>query len=84
MGPRHCGACGQRAYTGRLTLRGILARSVSEVANLDRGLLHTVISLTRSPGETARHYIHGRTACYTNPVKYLIIMVAVATFASVR
>lgn len=49
-----------------------------EILRWDRGLLHTVVALTRTPGPAIREYLSGRTRPYSNPIKYLLILVALA------
>lgn len=56
-----------------------LARTgASEILRWDRGLMHTVVALTRRPGPAIREYLGGRTRPYSNPIKYLLILVALA------
>jgi hypothetical protein len=50
--------------------------------NLERGLLATLRGLTIRPGRTVREYLSGRTRPYTNPVKYLLLFVALSGFAT--
>lgn len=64
-------------------MRPLLRDAADAAFNLDSGLLHTALALTRRPGEMVREYIAGRTRPYTNPAKYLVICAAVATFASI-
>lgn len=64
-------------------MRALLRDAADAAFNLDSGLLHTALTLTRRPGEMVREYLAGRTRPYTNPAKYLIICAAVATFASI-
>jgi hypothetical protein len=79
---KYCGRCGQRQRRSRFSLRPLLRQAADDAFNLDQGLLHTVIALTRRPGPMVREYLSGRTRPYTNPVKYLIICAALATFVS--
>ncbi|HEX2189067.1 MAG TPA: DUF3667 domain-containing protein [Longimicrobiaceae bacterium] len=80
----YCHACGQRARRGRFTVRGIFAHLVTDAFDLNRGLLFTAVALTVRPGAAIRDYVDGATARYTNPVKYLVVCVALAVFASVQ
>ena len=70
---RYCAECGQREMGGRLTLRRLWGEFASRVFNLNRGLLHTVASLARSPGSVPRDYVEGRRRTYTNPLSFLLL-----------
>jgi hypothetical protein len=79
-----CNGCGQRAVRERFTLRSILTQLVTDAFDLNRGLLFTALSLFRRPGEVVREYVSGATVRYTNPVKYLVVCVALVVFASIQ
>lgn len=79
-----CNGCGQRAVRERFTLRGILTHLVTDAFDLNRGLLFTAVALFRRPGEVVREYLSGATVRYTNPVKYLVVCVALVVFASIQ
>lgn len=68
----------------RFTLRGILTHLVTDAFDLNRGLLFTAVALFRRPGEVVREYVSGATVRYTNPVKYLVVCVALVVFASIQ
>lgn len=74
--------CGQPVQPPRLTLRGILANVARDGFNLERGFLATLVGLSVRPGAAIREYLGGRTLPYTNPLKYLLVWVALATFAT--
>lgn len=80
----YCAACGQRVVSGRLTVRGITQQVAHDVLNLDRGILFTAVELTRRPGDAIREYVDGRRVRYTGPVKYFVLTVALATFATTQ
>lgn len=61
-------------------MRSLLRQAADNLLNLDQGLLHTMGALSRRPGWMVQEYLRGRTRPFTNPVKYLIIWVALATF----
>ncbi|HEX2094868.1 MAG TPA: DUF3667 domain-containing protein [Longimicrobiaceae bacterium] len=84
LGGEYCSACGQRVHRERFTLRSVFMRLVTDAFDLNRGLLFTALALFRRPGEAVREYVGGATVRYTNPVKYLVICVALAVFASVQ
>jgi hypothetical protein len=79
----YCARCGQRRRAERFSTRTLLRDAADAAFNLDSGLLHTGLALTRRPGAMVREYLAGRTRPYTNPAKYLIICAAMATFASI-
>jgi len=48
--------------------------------NLEKGILYTAKELTIRPGKTIRNYIEGKRVRYSNPVKYLLLISAIAAF----
>lgn len=79
-----CNACGQRAVRGRFTVRGVVTHLATDAFDLNRGLLFTAVELFRRPGEVVREYVSGATVRYTNPVKYLVVCVALTVFLTVK
>lgn len=79
-----CHGCGQRVQAGRLTVRGIVSHLVTDAFDLNRGLLFTATALFRRPGEAVREYLAGATVRYTNPVKYLLVLVALTVVMFMR
>jgi len=79
-----CHGCGQRVQAGRLTVRGIVSHLVTDALDLNRGLLFTATALFRRPGEAVREYLAGATVRYTNPVKYLLVLVALTVLMFMR
>jgi hypothetical protein len=71
-----CGNCGQEARE-RLTIGLVVRNVVSTVFGLDRGLLHTSLSLSRSPGRVVGDYVAGATVSYTSPVSYLLLCASI-------
>lgn len=76
---RYCPSCGQKVLEGRFTLRRIVVDALNDLLNLDRGLLFTVLELSRRPGEAIRQYVSGRTVRFSTPVKYFLLMAALTT-----
>ncbi len=70
----HCSVCGQKAKTGRLTVRHALRAVTGEVLELESPLLRTAWNLTWRPGWVCAEYIAGRRTSLTNPFKYALIM----------
>lgn len=71
-----CGNCGQEARE-RLTIGLVLRNVASTVFGLNRGLLYTFLSLSRSPGRVVSDYVAGATVSYTNPVSYLLLCASI-------
>lgn len=70
---RFCSGCGQREMGERLTLGALWREFAGRVFNLNRGLLHTVVSLAKSPGSVPRDYVEGRRRTYTNPLSFFLL-----------
>ena len=77
-----CAQCGQRVRAGRLTMRGVATEAVQYVLSLDSGLLRTVVDLVRRPAGLITDVLAGRTVRYAGPVRYFLVMVAVAQVLS--
>jgi hypothetical protein len=71
-----CARCGQRALTGRHTVRGMAGGILARIVNLERGFFHTVARLTVAPGQVVRDYLGGRTVPYVHPFGYLLVTFA--------
>jgi hypothetical protein len=80
----YCSQCGQKALDGRFTFPNVLRHVVTDALDLNRGLLFTAWSLLRDPGRAIRSYVAGRTVRYTNPVKYLLIVVTLVVLVYVQ
>jgi hypothetical protein len=78
----YCHDCGQRMTQPRITLRGTLRTLLLDAFDLDRGLVHTVVELSRGPGHVVRRFIAGQRVRYTNPVKYFFITASVLQVVS--
>ncbi len=65
---------------GRLTLRRLWVEFASRVFNLNRGLLATVVGMSRRPGQVPLDYVEGRRRTYTNPLTYLLLASALSLF----
>lgn len=75
----YCGACGQKASSGRITGADVREAWQSEL-HLRRGWLRTVVELTRRPGGMIHDYLDGHRVLYIGPVRYTLTMMAIATF----
>lgn len=76
-----CSHCGQ-LYTAnnRLSFADIRRDFFDNVFNVHRGLPFTIWNLLIRPGKVGREYLDGRRKTYTNPVRYLIIALAIQAF----
>ncbi len=77
----YCSACGQRAATGRLSLREALEQAVQGFTALDRAWPATVVGLARDPGGTAARYVEGHRVAYVTPVRWAAWMVGLYVVA---
>lgn len=77
---RFCPSCGQHQMRGRLTMRRLWGEFSSRVFNLNRGLLATIVGMSRRPGQVPLDYIEGRRRRYTNPLTYLFLASALSVF----
>lgn len=77
----YCSHCGQRSIANeRLNFKVVFNDFLDNVFNIHKGLIHTFWRLIINPGEVGRQYIEGRRKMYTNPVRYLIIAIAIQAF----
>lgn len=77
-----CSHCGQRTHLNEITVKELffaLARSF----NLEKGVLYTAKQLSIRPGAAIREYIEGKRIHFTNPIKYLLLISAVAAFMNI-
>ncbi|OZC03320.1 DUF3667 domain-containing protein [Rubricoccus marinus] len=76
----YCPGCGQHQSNSRLTLRRLWTEFASRAFNVNRGLLATVVELTKHPGQVPLDYVEGKRQRYTNPLTYLFLASAVSLF----
>lgn len=74
----YCQDCGQHFLEERLHIRSLLQDLVQQHLSVNRGLLRTIIEMTRSPGSVVRRFIQGQRRRYVNPFTYLFFGAAVA------
>jgi hypothetical protein len=80
-----CARCGEPAHPSqRLELPWLVRDAVKQVSDLDRGFLHTLIALSTRPGAMVRGYIGQERRRFTNPAKYLLVMVALVTMVRIQ
>ena len=75
----YCGACGQRASSGKLSMADVRQEVQSEL-HLSRGWLRTIVELTRRPGGMIRDYLDGHRVVYIGPVRYSLTIMAIMIF----
>lgn len=73
-----CAQCGQKNLATRFTLRSVITDAIVQFLSLDRGLVHTVVSLIRKPGEVVQQYVSGKTILFSNPFRYFLLWITVA------
>ena len=74
----YCGACGQPAATGRLTMRQLFADAASGFLKIERRAVQTTHDLLVRPGPFLLAYLGGKRAPYAGPVQYLLLTLAAA------
>ena len=76
-----CSDCGQRTIANnRLQFKDIVNDFFDNAFNIHKGLFYTFWSLIIKPGIVGRTFISGQRKRFTNPVRYLIIAVAIQAF----
>lgn len=76
-----CSSCGQKHQPGRLAFWALVKELFTRLFNVERGLLHTFLSLLRHPGLVARDYVCGKHRPYVNPLAYFFIGAAAQMLA---
>ncbi len=79
LGNRFCPNCGQKAATGRMTIRGTIEDFIDKYFDFESGFLHTFIQMCLSPGAVIRRYVEGHRKEYVNPLTYALFGTAVST-----
>lgn len=76
----YCPECGQKAATGRITVRKAVQSILAAVTSLDGRFFRTMGNLFWRPGHLVRDYITGKRFRYMHPVSLLSTLVAVYLF----
>ncbi len=76
---KFCTSCGQKEITGKLSFRELFT-SVSDSFNLEKGFFKTFPELLLKPQVIIQNYLSGKRKCYSNPVKFFLIILAVNVF----
>lgn len=72
-----CHQCGQKARTGRWTVRVLIRQFIQQLTDIEKGFLFTIKMMFVAPGVLVRNYWSGKTVNYYGPFKYLLIWTAV-------
>ncbi len=68
-----CSHCGQSSKERRLSIFKLLKDGISNVLNLDSGLIHTFRDIIY-PAKLTRTYIEGKRKYYVNPARLFVFM----------
>ena len=71
----YCHECGQKYRDAPITLRELVRRAFRVVSDVENGILYTIRTALRNPGEVARRYANGETRRFVNPISYLLLTV---------
>ena len=74
---KFCPKCGQKAKTGRITIRQVLNDARQHFIHFDQGFLYTMRELITRPGHSIREYIDGRRVKHIKPVKFMFWAAAI-------
>lgn len=73
----YCPGCGQKADTGRLTVRHALDNMLGVLASAEKGLGHTLHELLMRPGHMMRDYVRGHRVEYVRPIQLLFLLATI-------
>ncbi len=76
LGGSFCGSCGQKAGTGRLSLKSLVSGVARDVAGLDYSVIRTTMALIKNPGQFVLDYKNGKRAGYWNPFRFFLFSIA--------
>lgn len=77
---KYCPECGQKASTGRMTVKKSLQSLLATITSFDGRFFRTMGNLFWRPGHMVRDYITGKRALYVHPVSLLSTLVAAYLF----
>lgn len=73
-----CPYCGQKVIEQRLTVKSIFKLAVSKLFDLENSFWTTIKLLFKQPEEVVNGYLSGATKLYYNPVRFIVIAVALS------
>ncbi|UII29996.1 DUF3667 domain-containing protein [Fulvivirga ulvae] len=79
-----CNRCGQSAGIRRFDFIYFVKETLFSSLDIEKGLFYTVKKLFIEPGVAIRDYLEGKRVSLYVPVKYLLLIGAIATFISMR
>lgn len=71
---KYCSNCKQKADTNRITWKELGDNLLHAFFHVDRGLLHTIISMFLRPGKSITEYLEGKRAYHFNPFLFVILL----------
>lgn len=79
-----CPRCGQNATVKRFDFKYFLKESFLSSLDIENGFFPSIKALTLTPGKSIRQYLAGKRLSLTIPMRYLIVMGAIAAIVSIR
>ncbi|GAA0893352.1 hypothetical protein GCM10009122_30310 [Fulvivirga kasyanovii] len=79
-----CNVCGQSASVRRFNFPYFVKETFFSSLDIEKGLFYTVSQLFLRPGAAIRAYLEGKRVSLYVPVKYLLLIGALATYVSIR
>lgn len=70
----YCPNCGQSAHVKRLELKSFFTDVLDGVFQLNHGLFHTFVELSRKPGGAIRAFLEGQRKPFFKPLGYLVLL----------
>jgi hypothetical protein len=81
----HCYQCGRKHRDARYTVKGLVTDLFFSAFHVEKkGLLHTVMTLTVTPGDAVKNVLGGQRQSLYPPFKYLTLMGALVIVFSLR
>lgn len=77
---KYCPECGQKAETGRISVKKSVRSLLAVITSLDGKFFRTMGNLFWRPGHLVRDYITGKRVRYVHPVSLLSTLVAIYLF----
>lgn len=79
-----CPQCGQKASTGRLTVRHVLEEGWHGVTHTDKRFLFLLGALIGQPGRVINEYIAGRRKKYFSPYMFYVVITGLLIFVTLK
>ncbi len=81
---KYCNNCGQNADVKRFTMKYLMKESFISSLDIENGFFSTIKTLTLYPGKSLNNYLAGKRLSLTVPMRYLLVMAAIAAIVSIR